>query len=48
MGDLLGVEKWYDQLITDIDEAMSHILKYIQTNYKVVPRKRMWWLFEKR
>jgi uncharacterized protein (TIGR00730 family) len=32
----------------DIDEAMNHILKYIQTNYKVVPRKRRWWLFEKR
>src|SRR5688572_2035262 len=32
----------------DIDEAMNHILKYIQTNYKVRPRKRRWWLLEKR
>lgn len=36
-------------LLTDnIDEAMEHILTYITTNYKVVPRKRKWWLFEKR
>jgi uncharacterized protein (TIGR00730 family) len=32
----------------DIDEAMNHILKYITTNYKVMPRKRRWWLLEKR
>lgn len=32
----------------DTDEAMNHILKYITTNYKVVPRKRRWWLLEKR
>jgi len=30
-----------------IDEAMDHILKYIQTNYKVVPHRRKWWLLEK-
>lgn len=30
-----------------IDEAMDHILKYITTNYKVVPRRRRWWLLEK-
>ena len=36
-------------LITDsIDEAMQHISNYISTNYKVRPRKRYWWLFEKR
>lgn len=36
-------------LITDsVDEAMDHIRKYITTNYKVKPRKRLWWLFEKR
>ncbi len=36
-------------LYTDsIDEAMEHILKYIAANYKVVPRKRRWWLLEKR
>jgi uncharacterized protein (TIGR00730 family) len=36
-------------LITDdVDEAMLHIRSYIDTNYKVRPRKRFWWLFEKR
>lgn len=31
----------------DIDEAMEHISKYIRANYKIKPRKRMWWLLEK-
>lgn len=36
-------------LVTDsVDEAMEHIRHYISTNYKVRPRKRYWWLFEKR
>ena len=35
-------------LTDDIDEAMQHIYKYITTNYKIVPRKRFWWLFEGR
>ncbi|RYG47208.1 MAG: TIGR00730 family Rossman fold protein [Chitinophagaceae bacterium] len=36
-------------LITDdMDEAMAHIRSYITTNYKVKPRKKKWWLFEKR
>jgi len=36
-------------LVTDdIDEAMAHIHNYITTNYEVKPRKRLWWLFEKR
>jgi uncharacterized protein (TIGR00730 family) len=36
-------------LVTDdIDEAMNHIYTYISTNYKVKPRKRLWWLLEKR
>ena len=36
-------------LVTDsIDEAMEHILTYITGNYQVKPRKRRWWLFEKR
>jgi uncharacterized protein (TIGR00730 family) len=34
-------------LTDDMDEAMEHIRKYIQTNYKIKPRKRHWWLFEK-
>jgi uncharacterized protein (TIGR00730 family) len=35
-------------LTDDIDEAIQHIRSYITTNYKVLPRKRRWWLFEKR
>ncbi len=35
-------------LTDDIEEAMNHIHAYVQKNYKVKPRKRFWWLFEKR
>jgi len=35
-------------LTDDIDEAMAHITRYITTNYKIKPRRRMWWLFEKK
>jgi uncharacterized protein (TIGR00730 family) len=36
-------------LITDsVDEAIEHIHHYISTNYKVKPRRRNRWLFEKR
>ena len=36
-------------LLTDsIHEAMDHIHGYIKKNYKIKPRKRQWWLFEKR
>jgi uncharacterized protein (TIGR00730 family) len=35
-------------LTDDMDEAMHHIQTYITTNFKVKPRKRMWWLFEKK
>jgi len=35
-------------LTDDVSEAMEHIRQYITSNYKVVPRKRLWWLFEKR
>ena len=31
----------------DVNEAMEHITKYIKTNYKIKPRKKLWWLFEK-
>jgi len=35
-------------LVTDNeDEAINHIRTYITTNYKVKPRKRLWWLFER-
>jgi len=35
-------------LTDDYDEAMQHIGHYITNNYTVKPRKRLWWLFEKR
>lgn len=35
-------------LTDDVEEAMQHIYKYIQQNYKVRPRNRRWWLLEKR
>ncbi len=36
-------------LLTDsVEEAMKHIRYYITTNYKLKPRKKFWWLFEKR
>lgn len=34
-------------LTDDIDEAMSHIQKYITANYKIKKRYRIPWLFEK-
>jgi uncharacterized protein (TIGR00730 family) len=42
--DDLSLVKFTD----DIDEAMDFIQTYIQKHYKVKPRKRLWWLFEKR
>jgi uncharacterized protein (TIGR00730 family) len=35
-------------LTDDFDEAMNHIQTYVLKNYKVIPRKHKWWLFEKR
>jgi uncharacterized protein (TIGR00730 family) len=36
-------------LITDsVEEAMQHIRTYITGNYKIRPRKKLWWLVEKR
>lgn len=35
-------------LTDDMDEAMEYIKTYITHNFKVKPRKRLWWLFEKR
>jgi len=35
-------------LTDDENEAMEHIRSYISANYKIKPRKRFWWLFEKR
>ncbi|MBI1343269.1 MAG: TIGR00730 family Rossman fold protein [Terrimonas sp.] len=35
-------------LTDDIDEAIAHIRSYISKYYTIKPRKRLWWLFEKR
>jgi uncharacterized protein (TIGR00730 family) len=35
-------------LTDDVNEAIAHIRKYITQNYTIKPRKRLWWLFEKR
>lgn len=35
-------------LTDDVDEAMEHISKYIRSNYKIKPRRKLWWLLEKR
>jgi uncharacterized protein (TIGR00730 family) len=36
-------------LLTDsIPESMEHINAFISKNYQVTPRKRRWWLFEKK
>lgn len=35
-------------LTDDVDEAMTHIRTYISQNYKVKPRRRSFWLMEKR
>jgi len=32
----------------DVEEAMTHITKYIRSNYKIMPRRKLWWLLEKK
>ncbi|MBM3413128.1 MAG: TIGR00730 family Rossman fold protein [Bacteroidetes bacterium] len=35
-------------LTDDVEMAMAHIQRYICSNYQIKPRRRLWWLFEKR
>ena len=35
-------------LTDDKDEAMEYIQTYIAKHFTVKPRKKLWWLFEKR
>jgi hypothetical protein len=35
-------------LTDDINDAINHIRTYIKTNYKFGPRKKKWWLLEKK
>lgn len=38
----------YILLTDDYDHAMQHISTYVKKNYIIKPRKKMWWLLEKR
>ena len=35
-------------LTDDVNDAITHIRTYIKKNYKLKPRKKKWWFFEKR
>jgi predicted Rossmann-fold nucleotide-binding protein len=35
-------------LTDDEEEAMNHIQFYVKSNYKVMARRKRWWLFERR
>lgn len=47
-GTISPADKQLILLTDDIDEAIHYIQTYISTNFTVKPRKRLWWLFEKR
>lgn len=47
-GTISPADKQLILLTDDIDEAIQYIQTYISANFKVKPRKRLWWLFEKR
>lgn len=47
-GTILPQDKKLMLVTDDMDEAMRHIQSYISSNFTVKPRKRLWWLFEKR
>ncbi len=47
-GTISETDKKLMLLTDDMDEAMQYIQAYIAKNFKVKPRKSLWWLFEKR
>jgi uncharacterized protein (TIGR00730 family) len=47
-GTISAKDKDLILLTDDIDEAMQYIGAYIAKNFKVKPRKRLWWLLESR
>lgn len=47
-GTISAKDKDLILLTDDIDEAMQYISAYIAKNFKVKPRKRLWWLLESR
>ncbi|MDB5211137.1 MAG: hypothetical protein JWQ30_1964 [Sediminibacterium sp.] len=47
-GTISETDKKLILLTDDINEAMQYIEAYIAKNFKVKPRKKLWWLLEKR
>jgi predicted Rossmann-fold nucleotide-binding protein len=47
-GTIVAEDKKFMLFTDSVDEAIEHISKYVRKNYVVKPRKRLWWLFEKR
>lgn len=47
-GTISETDKNLILLTDDINEAMQYIQAYIAKNFKVKPRRKLWWLLEKR
>lgn len=47
-GTISPEDKNFILFTDDTEEAISYIKKYMSNNYKIKPRKRLWWLFEKK
>lgn len=47
-GTIAPEDKHLLLLTDDMDEAMEYIQSYISKHFTVKPRKKLWWLFEKR
>lgn len=47
-GTISDIDKKLILLTDDMNEAMQYIQAYIAKNFKIKPRKRIWWLFERR
>jgi len=47
-GTINEIDKKLMLLTDDVDEAMEYIQAFVSKNFTVKPRKRLWWLFEKR
>lgn len=47
-GTISETDKNLILLTDDMNEAMQYIQAYIAKNFKVKPRKKLWWLLEKR
>jgi uncharacterized protein (TIGR00730 family) len=47
-GTISATDKNLILITDDINEAMQYIQAYIAKNFKVKPRRKLWWLLEKR